>query len=308
MRPAALSAPILGALLACAAWAQTRLEWKYPPGSYRTQESFQARQLLRLGGMELKTDVAVEHTLRATIRPAEADGSLRVEMATEATRFHLDAPGLMVQFDSGKPETARTENAQLRPFLEALNSLSKLTYTLVYGKDGRVAAVEGLEKTLETLPPAVVDMFRAEIHPETFRREANQAVDQLPAEPVKPGDRWKRTEVVALGSGQTLTFELWYTYRGTEQHKGRMLDRIDILAESVRYAIAPDSPLPVRATASDLKIESSTGALFFDRELGAVVESRRKFAIRGGVVFSVGGLDVPGDLELDLETASVRKE
>ena len=55
-------------------------------------------------------------------------------------------------------------------------------------------------------------------------------------------------------------------------------------------------------TKSDLKVESSEGTILFDREQGCVVESRDKTQIKGSMTFSAGGMELPGQLELSIQT------
>jgi hypothetical protein len=53
---------------------------------------------------------------------------------------------------------------------------------------------------------------------------------------------------------------------------------------------------------SDLKIESSDETILFDREAGCVVESRGKTRLKGSATFSVEGEEVPGEIDLTLES------
>ena len=57
-------------------------------------------------------------------------------------------------------------------------------------------------------------------------------------------------------------------------------------------------------TKSDLKVESSEGTILFDREAGRVVESRGKLHVKGSMTLSAGGQELPGELDITMETTS----
>jgi hypothetical protein len=55
-------------------------------------------------------------------------------------------------------------------------------------------------------------------------------------------------------------------------------------------------------TKSDLKIDSGDGTILFDREVGAIVSAKGKTRIKGSMTFDAGGQELPGDLDLTIET------
>jgi hypothetical protein len=129
-------------------------------------------------------------------------------------------------------------------------------------------------------------------------------MSRLPEKPVKVGDRWQRTEVMDIGSGQTLTYEVYYEYAGTVEKAGKTLDKIAILAGEVKYAVA-DGPLPFKVTSSDLKVDSSMGYLLFDRAAGLIVELNDRQKISGPLTLNINGMDLPSTVELTLESSSI---
>jgi hypothetical protein len=64
----------------------------------------------------------------------------------------------------------------------------------------------------------------------------------------------------------------------------------------------PDAPSPLKAVKSDLKIESGDGTILFDREAGRVVQAKGKTHIKGPMTFQAGGQEIPGDLDLIIES------
>lgn len=63
-----------------------------------------------------------------------------------------------------------------------------------------------------------------------------------------------------------------------------------------------DAPSPLKVIKSDLKVEASDGTMFFDREAGCVVESKGKTQIKGSMTFSINDMELPGELDLTIET------
>jgi hypothetical protein len=70
----------------------------------------------------------------------------------------------------------------------------------------------------------------------------------------------------------------------------------------VKLKVDPDSQLPAKVTKSDLKAESSDATILFDREAGRVVEARGKLHVKGSMTLSAMGQDIPGELDLTIET------
>ena len=70
----------------------------------------------------------------------------------------------------------------------------------------------------------------------------------------------------------------------------------------VTYKQDPDANTPLKAVKSNLKVESSEGTILFDREEGHVVSRKDKMRIKGDMTFSARGTELPGALDLRIET------
>ena len=62
--------------------------------------------------------------------------------------------------------------------------------------------------------------------------------------------------------------------------------------------------MPLKATKSDLKVESSEGTILFDREAGCLVESRTRFKVKGNITFSGEGTDTSGPIDLTVQSST----
>jgi hypothetical protein len=148
--------------------------------------------------------------------------------------------------------------------------------------------------------------LKKEFEPQRLIREYKQAHGFLPDGPVKKGDRWERTEVQSIGAGQSLTYHTYYEYQGTAEKNGKTVDKFGVFHNTVVYAIDPTGPLPLKVVNSDLKIESSMGTIYYDRQMGIAVESGGITRIAGPMTFEVNGMQLPGKLDLTLDTFTTR--
>ena len=87
----------------------------------------------------------------------------------------------------------------------------------------------------------------------------------------------------------------------TEKKGEKTLDKIDSKITQVTYAQDPAFPTPLKATKSDLVVDSSSGTFLFDREEGYVVQDKGSVRIKGGMTFTAGGQEIPAKLDLTLE-------
>jgi hypothetical protein len=300
LAPAA-AACLVAAHLALPAPAADSVQFvlKVSPEPRLTETVTIANQTLKLAGMEIPTNSTNKVRMRSTL--LGQDTPRRVEQKTESLQSHLELPGgLKVEFDSADPGAASASPA-VQSFVGLFRALSSARYVQVLDERGRVTAVEGLEELARQIPADAQELAQGNLNPDVVKTADNQQFDWMPEKAVTPGESWSRTELMPIGGGQTFTFETFYEYVGPEQKGGRTLHRVKIHYGSVKYAFdAPNAPVSVAS--SDLNLESSRGHLLFDLAAGLVVERQMASRIRGGLVLSIMGTELPGDLDLTLET------
>lgn len=286
--------------------AQVTLEFKFPEGRTSTYENrMSVDQTLTINGQAIPT-LSKQTSGLTTKVGAPRDGDVTPLTQTLGhVKAELSLPGgIELDIDSSDPENPEGEQPQLTAIRETIRALEGLSFTILVGPDGKVAGVEGVEEALKgDLAPQVAAGLRQRLDPETLTLEYNQEYTIFPAEPVSTGDTWEREDLLNLGEGQSLTFQRTYAYEGTVDHDGKTLDRVNITATGVAYAMEnPNSPLQVKN--SDLKVVESKGELLFDREAGQVVESRNTTRMTGSLVLSAGGQDLPAELDLTITTGT----
>ena len=138
---------------------------------------------------------------------------------------------------------------------------------------------------------------------DTIKQRFEQEHGNLPDVLARPGESWERTEVLEIGSGQTLSFKKKYNYVGTEKKGNKTLDKITSKVTEVEYKMDPNANSPLKVVKSDLKVASSEGTILFDREAGHLVSSKGKTQIKGDMMtYSFNGAEIPGALDLTIET------
>jgi len=308
IRSSALALALLAAGLTSIGRAQVKLDWKFPEDSQATYETVQnVHQVLTINGMAVETNAESTLTTRRSIGARRPDGNLPIRQSLEAMKNQISLPGgVTISFDSAKPD-AKPDNPQLAFFHDVFKVLLGLNYTIVLDKEQRVAAVEGTEQVqakANDLNPMAAALLKGELNPDKFKQEFEEELGSLPPILVREGETWDRTTVKQFGGGQAMTFQKRYEYKGTTREGGKELDRIDVQAKAVTFAIDADSNLPAKVTKSELKVDSSEGTILFDRAEGRVVSNREKIRVTGDLTLVINDKDLPSQLDLTLETSS----
>lgn len=269
----------------------------------RTVSEAKFSQKLVLSGANIDTAVESYSATRETVGDATPDGKTPLQGEFEYFIVSIATPVGKYSFDSGNPDK---ENAV--PGLESLDDLfratSKARWVSLLTDKPEVESVEFIGKPFEKLESP----FSSEVTPERFRREANMLFARLPDGPVSVGDKWQRTEVHSIGSGQELRFEKEFEYLGAETSGGATLDRIGVRSLTVDYAIGDGSTLPLKLDSSDLKVDSSKGAMLVNRTVRSIVSATETARLTGKLnfTFDLNGKPqkLPGELDLTMEVKS----
>lgn len=298
----------LAFVIACAnlgslAAQEVQLELKYPAGAKVVNDTeLKVKQTLGINGMDIDTNVEQFITTVSEVGTRGADGLLPVTNSIKTLQVEMELPGgITLSFDSGNPDK---EQKAAIPELDAVvgvfRALAKSRWTMMFNKQNRVESVKNEGEALEGLDEA----FQSQFDPATRKREANQEIDVLPREAVKVGDTWERTSLTDFGAGQTMEFRTQYKYEGTVDEGGQKLHKITSNVVDVDYAMDPNSVSPLKISSSELKVESSKGTLLFDKDRGQIMQASGNVHITGDLKMSINGMDVPGTLDLTMESST----
>jgi hypothetical protein len=301
----------LGLAATSDALAQVKLQYKFPEGRKLTYESSsKTSQVLTIMGQAIETESKESSITSRQVGKKRDDGTVPVVEKVESFAVELALPGgINISYDSKDPN-AKIDNPQLAFLDEVFKIIGQLSYTVVLDDQNKVKAIEGTEKLLEQaekLSDQGKSAIRGRLKSEHLKTQFEQALGNVPDILARPGEPWERTETLDIGSGQSLTFHKKYEYQGTEKRGASTLDKISVKSIDVKYQMDPDSPLPLKATKSDLKIESGDGAILFDREQGNIVSATGKTRIKGDMTFTANGQELPSTLDLTIESSSELK-
>src|SRR5687767_12311562 len=109
MRRLVFTSVLAAAVLAAAAAAQTQLTFKRVEGSTVSKTTSKTHQVLSIAGMDFETDADSQTTTRSVVGKPADDGSVRVDTKTESLVVKLNIQGMKVDFDSAKPESAKSD-------------------------------------------------------------------------------------------------------------------------------------------------------------------------------------------------------
>jgi hypothetical protein len=290
------------------AQAEVKLEARFPEGqTLRYQIRTSMNQLVKNLGMEMPSNLNRTVVRSEAIGKRRGDSSLPIAVKVDSLRERQRLPGGRdVTYDS-KEGDARVDHPDLDFFKDLYKVDSQAAYTVVLDGRNKVKAIEGadaMRKRLDKLDTRAADLLRSRLAPETLREDFEQthALVALPDGPVKPGASWERTEAVDRGAGLELVLRKKYDYAGTEKRGNKTLDKINAKVLEVNYRQDADSAAPLKLTKGEIKLTSSEGTIFFDREAGHVVESRERVELTGNLTFSAQGQDQRIGFDLTMRT------
>jgi hypothetical protein len=289
------------------AQAQVKLEYKFTEGDKLTYKATtKTKQVLTLQGMDIETESDQVAVSSRTVGKRRADSSTPIEDKVESLRVELSLPGGMnLTVDSTVPD-AKIDNPALAFLGEILKLAGETSYTIVLDNRNKVQAIEGIEKVLEKadkLSQPARDAIREQLNADKLKTRFEQEHGNVPDVLCRPGEPWERTEVLDVGSGQTLVFKKRYEYVGTEKKGDKTLDKISFKCTGAELKQDPDANSPLKLVKGDLKVDDSAGSLLFDRENGRVVSSTGKTRLKGEMMtFSYQGTELPGALDLTIES------
>jgi hypothetical protein len=297
MNAVRLITPLLGlALFTAAAPAETTLKPRFQEGAtFRTKETSQTRQSLKLGGQNQETAAETAIISQSKVGRRNAEGDLTIETTYTEIVAEISLPaGKKVTYNS-KTGEAKSDDPNFEIILEKLKGMNGLTFTAVVDKDNKLKSISGL--------PA-----DAGASPEEVKTAMQNNLDRYPAMPVNPGDTWEREIIVPLGQGQLFKLQRTFKYIGPDVRSTvtgtTRLEKITAATESIEYQIGPDSAIPGKVTKSDLKAKTGETTVLFDPAKGRTVEASDKLHVTGAIALSIMGIDLPGELDLTMETKS----
>lgn len=293
------TACLLSCLLPVIAMAETELihQPTYETGEkIRMEVEVKTDQSLTINGMNLES--GADNFIVTTETIEEASGLKTTRKGQfETFQMLIKLPGGQeLQFDAANPD-ATTAAGPLGQIADFVKTVAAATWTSKTDEDGEIQSVE-YDGDLSKIPEA----FKGDISPERTKRQVETHLKRFPGKPVSVGDTWQRDETANLGQGQEFQLQRKFTYLGPEERNGKMMEKVAMKTTGVAFDVG--SQLPLQVKESDLKVESSEGAYWYDPELKEIVEIQDKNNFVGTMTFVANGNELPAELDLTMEVGT----
>lgn len=279
--------------------AQVSLELKVPDKSQQTVHvETKLKEALTLGNVDFEASADMFMIQKRTAGQRDAEGKIRIANEFEVVQIEANLPGgFKIEFDSGNPDAADTDNSEIQQFIDFFKVNSKLKWASVLKKDNRVDSIEGTKEAAEK----VSQLFKKELDPAYLKQVENQRLAAIPLKPVGKDETWDSKYIQDFGAGQMLEFDVTYKYLGTVEKNGNKLDRIGFTATRVTYTVDSNSSRGITLEQSKLKVTESEGEIHFDRKLGLIISSHRKLRAKGDVTLNLNGQSIASKLDLTID-------
>jgi hypothetical protein len=249
--------------LACSptsAWAKS-LEWKFAVGNayqVKLEQAVEQTTIILLQPVQAKTTIEMEVLWKITaIRP---NGDAELSQTLERLSLQVEsADAVDVDYDSAREEQTTESATALH---QSIAPLLNTPVQVIMRPDGQIVEVKATEESLEKLRGAGGSVkLRAALSPEGLQNMLALISTPLPPDEVEPGDEWTFERKAGAG-GQEVSVTHNFKYQGSEPLDGIELDKIGFSTTL--------TPVPGKATASELKIQSqdSLGSMWFDATAG----------------------------------------
>lgn len=303
---ALLALPLLQPRIAS---AQEAVTLKYDPhlevgAKYDIELEISTDQTLTISGMPIDTHVQNFLTMSETVTGKRPGGGWAFDGEFKQVQSDMELPGgVKLSFNSNNPDQSQEGAGQFEMIIDALKATATAKWVAETDADHQLTKMEYIDDPFAN----VNELLKGDTDPESIKKRRKFELKRYPAEPVKPGDSWSHIEEMDLGGGQTISLEKKYTYEGPEQRDGRTFDKVKAEAIDVTYEMAPDSPSPIKISDSELKVASTEGTYWYDRQAKMYSDVQDKVQITGSLTMDAGGQKLPGELDLTLDVAAKTK-
>lgn len=251
---------------------QVELRWKFDEGQrlvYRMSNTSETEMPNNMG-------VMVSESIMTTaweVLEVDATGGATVRVANERVQMNLQSPMGNMQVDSADEAPAGD------PMARALTVMAGTSYTLVFGADGKIQEVRGLEEMRDRLieatggaaNPMAGQIFDQIASEEGIKNMMQQGFAAFPEGPVGPGDSWDMSFDMAMPMIGTMTNTATLTLNRVEQRDASRVAVIDM--SSAMVVTPPEDPDSPAAGMMELGDVSATGTTEWDLDRGHLLRS-----------------------------------
>jgi Family of unknown function (DUF6263) len=267
------TAPILALLLAAAPDNTYSLQWKLKEGDvFYNKTSVTMDQTIEAMGQTIDQKIEMKTILKFKVK-APKDGATVVEMTYLENK--IDAPNL--------------------PGANVGDKLKGVSFTAMLNEKMEVTKLEGYDKFLDALSDgdeAQKKILKSMMPEATIRQMFGQTFVLAPAKSVGIGDKWNRTDKMALGPIGNVEVKSAFKLDSVKGDQAT----VGVKGELTFKAGDGGEGLPFKITKADLKADKFVGTHKFDMKIGRVTETNVDMEMSGSMTIAVAGQTVDAKL------------
>ncbi len=247
---------------------------------------------------EMKQDASLTQGFAISVLNDRGGNGRELEVELLGTKLDVKNAGMtMVSFDSAQPPA----DASANPMTAFMKRISGAKLKVLVDTNGSPESLEGLPEFLKTImgPDAgdPADMMKQLPEMEAnFKEAMANSGGLLPEKPVKEGDTWSRNADINSGP-ESISQKMDFTFTGWETHNNHKCAVIQYTGDIT----------PKAAAGNPTSVQSHlTGTIWFDPDLGTIIEAAAKIGVDVKVSFGDQAMTtkVNGDLALKLTKLS----
>lgn len=263
---------------------------KEKPAIYRTEMAMEQAQ--SFAGQKIETTLKQTDVTVRSLEKMEDDGSFRLKSENKRLQMKMKVGPLgEYTFDSASTEREKGSalGAALTPLYERLSGAS-LTVTVT--PQGKVTEVEGFKELVADVlkDNPIAAQFAGGGGNSAGKASYQDAFDQFPEKPVKPGDTWEvpyEIEMPKVGKVE-----------GKRIYKVEAFDKVGE-RDTIRYSVALDLSFDLNLEVNGARVtgkmtaSNASGTGQFDPAKGQLVSKKSKYTISGMLSVEANGQTIP---------------
>jgi len=261
------------------------LKWKLKEGDvFYNQSTVTMDQTIEVAGQMMDQKIEMKTVLKFKVKSTKP-GTTIVEMTFLENR--VDAQGL--------------------PGANIGNKLKDVTFTATLDEKLKVAKLEGYDKFLDAVSDgdaAQKKLMKAMMPETTIRQSFGQTFMIAPDKPVAVGDKWDRTDKMALGPLGNVETKSAFKLEAVKDDVATISMKGDLTFK----ASDADAGLPFKISNAELKAEKFTGAHKFDLKTGRLTNSKIEMEMAGTMTIEAAGQTIDAKLKQKVTTTGIVTE
>lgn len=295
---------LLAAVCTAPAYGQeVELAWKFAKDAkfFQTMKTT-TTQTMKILGQDVKQEQAQEFVFSWTVKEVD-DKKVVLEQKIESVNMSIKISASEIKYNSTAKDAADN------PLSSFFKPLVGTAFTITLSKpDLKVTEIKGRDEFVKKLTeanPQMATLLKNILSDDQLKQmsEPAFAVVPGPGKKVKANDTWTRESKLNMGPIGSYNTKYTYKYVAPEKRtidgKEANLHKVDMTTELTYSPPAANEAagLPFKIESGKLTTNKATGTIYFNAEVGRVVETKMDVELKGTLNISVQ--DQKADVELD---------